>query len=586
MSFNFLIWWRWLKNPAAAWAQMWKRKYAPHTPADNLIRLNNHLHGSNIWNTAWQNRTLVQHHAFWELRDGGSALFWEDSWQQLKPLGTIEELAGLKDALNRNALPTVKELWMPQTMPHRWRKWKTTHQELGIPETVNLQGWHAQANSRKILSQEGPDILRWGYTTAGTFTLKEAYALHTNQPNPNREPVWTKIWNPALWPKISTFLWLIVHNKALTWDNLRKRGFIGPSICVLCLQQEESKEHLFNTCSYSQQIWDYGAQIMRKSNRNRGSINCTIENWDNISFSNPILNLIWQLLPGFTLWQIWKERNRRIFRSQMFPPNLAWDKTRAQICETIRSKFWEEKDWQCSPEEQLILQRWQPLPIHHTSARSSTGQTPSPSTWSPPPAHFIKVNFDGASKGNPGPAGYGAVLRNSAGEILGLAAGFIGDSTNNVAELTGLLRGIQLASDRGHQRIILEGDSQIIIRLATKIIHGSNPEKISPSWRLHRLLTEFKHHLQPHLTITTMHVKRNANKVADRLATEAVDQKEDHISWEGPGSPAPPVLTQCQDLARNDLHLPYGVTGGALEPCGGEPGRGLNASTGSQLNDH
>jgi hypothetical protein len=86
------IWWRWLKNPAAAWAQMWKRKYAPHTPADNLIRLNNHLHGSNIWNTAWQNRTLVQHHAFWELRDGGSALFWEDSWQQLKPLGTIEEL--------------------------------------------------------------------------------------------------------------------------------------------------------------------------------------------------------------------------------------------------------------------------------------------------------------------------------------------------------------------------------------------------------------------------------------------------------------------------------------------------------------
>jgi hypothetical protein len=147
-----------------------------------------------------------------------------------------------------------------------------------------------------------------------------------------------------------------VHNKALTWDNLRKRGFIGPSICVLCLQQEESKEHLFNECCYSQQIWDYGAQIMRKSNRNRGSINCTIENWDSISFSNPILNLIWQLLPGFTLWQIWKERNRRIFRSQTSLPEVTWEKIRAQIRETIRSKLWEEKDRQCSPEEQLILQ--------------------------------------------------------------------------------------------------------------------------------------------------------------------------------------------------------------------------------------
>jgi len=50
----------------------------------------------------------------------------------------MEELSGLKEALQRNALPTVKELWIPQTLPQRWRKWKTTHQELGIPETVNL----------------------------------------------------------------------------------------------------------------------------------------------------------------------------------------------------------------------------------------------------------------------------------------------------------------------------------------------------------------------------------------------------------------------------------------------------------------
>jgi hypothetical protein len=94
------IWWRWLKNPSAAWAQLWKRKYAPLAPADQLIRHNNHIHGSNIWNTAWKNRTLVQNHAFWEIKDGGSALFWQDSWQQLKPLDTLEELATLKSALH------------------------------------------------------------------------------------------------------------------------------------------------------------------------------------------------------------------------------------------------------------------------------------------------------------------------------------------------------------------------------------------------------------------------------------------------------------------------------------------------------
>jgi hypothetical protein len=175
------IWWRWLKNPTAAWAQLWKQKYAPHIPEDQAIRLNNHIQGSNIWNTAWQNRTLVQHHAFWEVRDGGSALFWTDSWQQLKPMETMEELMALQRALPQNALLRVKDIWTMQTPPQRWRQWKTSHQELGVPETIDLQSWQAQANNRKILFREGPDILRWGHSTAGTFPVKEAYFLHANQ---------------------------------------------------------------------------------------------------------------------------------------------------------------------------------------------------------------------------------------------------------------------------------------------------------------------------------------------------------------------------------------------------------------------
>ena len=119
----------------------------------------------------------------------------------------------------------------------------------------------------------------------------------------------------------------------------------------------------------------------------------------------------------------------------------------------------------------------------------------SPTKWSPPRLHFIKANFDGASRGNPGPAGYGVVLRNSEGKILEMEAGFLGETTNNVAELTGLLRGLQMAIDKGHQKVILEGDSQIIIRLIKRILHGCDPEKISPSWRLHGILEDFRHHL-------------------------------------------------------------------------------------------
>jgi hypothetical protein len=156
------------------------------------------------------------------------------------------------------------------------------------------------------------------------FSVKEAYHLQGNNQHQDMEHIWSTIWNPNLWPKVSFFLWLTTQNRILTWDNLRKKGFIGPSMCTLCQQQEETMEHLLNRCPYSQVIWDQGSQMMRRSNRNRDNIQDTLEHWDSISFSNPILKRIWQLLPGFSLWQIWKERNRRIFHSKASPPALVW----------------------------------------------------------------------------------------------------------------------------------------------------------------------------------------------------------------------------------------------------------------------
>jgi hypothetical protein len=476
------MWWRWLKTPTALWAQIWKQKYAPFTQENQLIRHNARLQGSNIWNTAWKNRDLVQEHAFWEVRNGESAMFWQDSWQQLKPLKDLEELRPLKQALSQDTLLRVKDLWKPMDQRLQWRHWKTSNQELGVPENLNLQEWKHYASHQKILNREGPDILRWGHSITGNFSVKEAYYLQGHYQNQDKENIWNKVWNPVLWPKVSTFLWLIAHNRVLTWDNLRRRGFIGPSICALCQQQEETKEHLFNRCPFSQSIWDQGAQIMRRSNQNRSNISDTIENWDSITYNNPLLNYIWQLLPGFILWKIWKERNKRIFHSKDSTPGLTWEKIVTLVKETVRSKPWKIEDLNCNPEEQSILQSWQPSLINQLTIKAPKRQNSSPTIWTPPPTDFIKINFDGASKGNPGPAGYGATLRNSRGEILCLVVGYLGETTNNAVELMGLLQGLQIAIARHSHKLILEGDSQIVIQLITKILHGENPQKISPSW--------------------------------------------------------------------------------------------------------
>jgi hypothetical protein len=68
----------------------------------------------------------------------------------------------------------------------------------------------------------------------------------------------------------------------------------------------------------------------------------------------------------------------------------------------------------------------------------------------------------------------------------------------------------------------VEGDSQIIIQLITKILHGEHPLEVSSSWRLSGLLEDFGSLLQPNITIIPSHVKREENKVVDCLENEGV----------------------------------------------------------------
>jgi hypothetical protein len=63
--------------------------------------------------------------------------------------------------------------------------------------------------------------------------------------------MWT--WDIAL--KIRLYTWLAVENKILTWDNLQKKGWEGPSLCHLCSRDSETVLHLLVNCNFTQQVW-------------------------------------------------------------------------------------------------------------------------------------------------------------------------------------------------------------------------------------------------------------------------------------------------------------------------------------------
>ena len=94
---------------------------------------------------------------------------------------------------------------------------------------------------------------------------------------------------------------------------------------------------------------------------------------------------------------------------------------------------------------------------------------------------------------------------------------------NNVAELWGLINGLQMAIQNNFQKLIVEGDSQVIIGLLGKILNGANPDSISPSWRLSHGLQIIVGLLHPNRAIIPSHIRRKVNQVADELANLGID---------------------------------------------------------------
>ena len=126
------------------------------------------------------------------------------------------------------------------------------------------------------------------------------------------------------------------------------------------------------------------------------------------------------------------------------------------------------------------------------------------------------VEFDGASRGNPGPAGIGyRVLRDGEG-VEGHE--YIGKATNNEAEYRALIRGLKCALERGHDDVIAQGDSELVVR-QVRGQYNVGAENLIPLYEEAReLVVEFD-------DFEIRHVRRSKNEGADDLANEALDER-------------------------------------------------------------
>ena len=136
-----------------------------------------------------------------------------------------------------------------------------------------------------------------------------------------------------------------------------------------------------------------------------------------------------------------------------------------------------------------------------------------------PPLH---LHIDGASRGNPGEAGFGVYVTTPDGELVAQLYGYLGPASNNVAEYRALLHGLRYALSRGARRVRVFSDSELVVRQMSGAYRVKHPAMVP----LHREASVLARQFEE---FRLAHVRREQNKEADRLANQALDEKASRL---------------------------------------------------------
>ena len=164
-----------------------------------------------------------------------------------------------------------------------------------------------------------------------------------------------------------------------------------------------------------------------------------------------------------------------------------------------------------------------------------------------------RINIDGASRGNPGPAAYGVVIRDARGETVAKLKKYIGRFTNNVAEYYGLIAAMDYAHSHGFHAIRVESDSELLVKQMRGLYKVKSADLQPLYERAHKMSAGFD-------AFGIEHVYREQNREADALANEALDASE----GKPPNPPNPPAAKSNSPDSIVPRRIPARFRGGVL----------------------
>jgi ribonuclease HI len=128
------------------------------------------------------------------------------------------------------------------------------------------------------------------------------------------------------------------------------------------------------------------------------------------------------------------------------------------------------------------------------------------------------IHSDGASRGNPGEAGLGALIEDEDGQVLARLARYLGKATNNHAEYAALIEALRAAVELGAGEVAVHADSELVVKQVKGEYRVKHPDLIPMHAEVMSLLSKFSGYV-------IKYVPRERNKEADALANEAIDKR-------------------------------------------------------------
>jgi hypothetical protein len=242
------------------------------------------------------------------LGDGCIANFWKDRWLHgSSPREVAPSLFAITYRKNR----TVKMALQGNTWLADLRFGLSPEM---LPELTAL----AQLIDEVQLNETQPDSIRWRLEESGDYSAKSAYrvqfsgAIYSDFP----ATVW-RCWAPG---KCKFFLWTAALGRILTADALQRRGWENNYFCQLCFRNLETPWHILTECPWTRQVWAALASLAASPALSPSS-------WTDISSITEWLHLCHNNSPQearkgvkslimLAAWEIWKERNRRVFQHE------------------------------------------------------------------------------------------------------------------------------------------------------------------------------------------------------------------------------------------------------------------------------